>query len=89
MWIGLMHVHAGETPDAVDGDLALIGIYRDDGSRLMRLRGPLTAIPEIVRMLRAASAGAPRGLPSCERCEGSLGAPDIDAAVEDDPCAFI
>jgi hypothetical protein len=39
-------------------------------------------------MLRAASEGAPRGLPCCESCGADLGMPDLDHFdAEEDACA--
>lgn len=80
MWFSLMHVRPEETPDADGADLALVAMYRADGSRLMRVQAPVGSAPEVIRTLRTASHGAPRGRPRCQQCGADLGAPDLDDA---------
>ncbi len=82
MWIGLTYVGVGEAEDAMAEPLALVSLFRPDGTRLLRVRAGLPALPELLRTLRACSEGAPRGQPPCPRCGGSLGVPDIDTSLE-------
>lgn len=78
MWISVTYVRPGETDDAGDEPLVLLSIVRPDGSRVLRMRARPSSVPEVVRMLRAASEGAPRGIPGCAGCGHTLGVPDID-----------
>ena len=88
VWFGLTHLQAGETPSADDDDFVLLAIYRADGSRVMRVGAPLAELPSMVRMLRGASDGAPRGRPRCRECGSDYGVPDLDAAPgPEEPCA--
>ncbi len=89
MWFGITHLTAGDTPQAADGDFLLIAIYRPDGTRVMRVGAPVTAMADVVRMMRGASSGAPRGRPRCGNCGSAYGIPDLDAAQEVQSCASI
>lgn len=79
MWIGLLHVE-GEKSQSGE-TMAMLSLYRDDGTRLLRIGGPPGFVPEMARVLRHASYGAPRGRPCCEQCGADLGMPDLDACT--------
>ena len=72
----------------VEGDepLAMLSLYHADGTRLMRISGAPQSLPELARVLRAASYGAPRGQPCCESCGADLGMPDLDHVDQEDSC---
>lgn len=82
--MGITHLDDHDTGGV---PLALLSLYRDDGTRLLRVGGPPDALPQMARVLRAAGEGAPRGLPCCETCGCDLGAPDIDRITWEDECA--
>jgi hypothetical protein len=84
MWIGLTQLEA----DEIEGDepMAMLSLYHDDGSRLLRISGAPQSLPELARVLRAASYGAPRGQPRCESCGADLGMPDLDRVDQEDSC---
>ena len=81
MWFAVTYVRPYETPDAGDEPLVLLSIFRPDGSRVMRMRARPDAVPDAVRMLRAASEGAPRGRVCCPECGDDFGLPAIDRAA--------
>jgi hypothetical protein len=78
MWMGLLHVEGDRSQTGET--IAMLSLYRDDGSRLLRIGGPPDVVPEMARVLRHASFGAPRGQPCCEHCGADLGMPDLDRA---------
>jgi hypothetical protein len=78
MWIAVTYVRPHETGDAGEEPLVLLSIVRPDGSRVMRMRARPEAVPEAVRMMRAASEGAPRGMPGCHACGHTFDLPDLD-----------
>ena len=89
MWFGLTLIPAGETPQAADGDVVLVAIYRPDGARIMRVGAPVTALADTIRLIRGASHGAPRGRPRCGHCGSDFGIPDLDGSGLEERCPSI
>lgn len=81
MWFAVTYVRPHETPDAGDEPLVLLSMYRPDGSRIMRMRARPASVPDVVRMMRAASEGAPRGRVGCPGCGHDFGMPLLDGAA--------
>jgi hypothetical protein len=59
----------------------LLSIFRPDGSRILRMRARPAVVPDVVRMMRAASEGAPRGPVCCPACGDDFGLPRLDEAA--------
>ena len=88
MWFGVTHLRADEAPEA-QTEMALVAVYRPDGSRVMRIGAPLSAVTDLIRMIRGAGHDAPRGRPRCEHCGSDFEIPDLDAINEEEPCSSI
>jgi hypothetical protein len=68
MWLGLLHLSAGES-DACDGDDTILLLAWEAGrKRPFTVGGPITAVPDLARLLRQAAEQAPLLPPRCDAC---------------------
>jgi hypothetical protein len=68
MWLGLLHLSAGET-DACDGqDMVLLLAWESGRMRPFTIGGPITAVADLARLLRQAAEQTPLLAPRCDAC---------------------
>jgi hypothetical protein len=69
MWLGLLYL------PSVQGAEVILCAWEDGRDRPFTVAGPLHAVPEMARMLRAAGSGATTLTPRCDRCLAALDLP--------------
>jgi hypothetical protein len=68
MWLGLLHLTAGET-DACDGrDTVLLLAWEAGRKRPFTVGGPITAVSDLAGLLRQAAEQTPLLPPRCDAC---------------------
>ena len=80
MWFGLLHLRP-EDGDDVDREMAIVVAY--EPHRLLKVGGPIAAVPTFLAGLHEASNGGRRVQPPrCGACDELWEVPPLDGEVE-------
>ncbi|MGH2918161.1 MAG: hypothetical protein ACRDLS_06120 [Solirubrobacteraceae bacterium] len=77
MWFGLLYGIPDEPPPEADGGRAIVVLYAWEAGRgrPLTVGCPLSAAPDMARLLREAATGTPIMTPQCDACGAALDLP--------------
>jgi hypothetical protein len=68
MWLGLLHLSAGETDARHSADTVLLLAWEAGRKRPLTVGGPITAVSDLACLLREAAKPTPLLRPRCDAC---------------------